>query len=683
MRFEFEPLFTPWHIGNVEIKNRIVMCPMGGTCLFGFAEPNHWDEEAAKNILNIAKNHCGLIIPGLVPIHDLLGVKWCYQGTRKFKKLKAFMEEIHKQGCKLFVQISAGCGRSFAITNGIEKIAKNKVLRTLAAPIVDVDRLTLSCSPNPNRWSDFVESRAATKAEINEMVEAFARMARLCKEAGVDGVEIHAVHEGYLIDQFTLRYTNQRTDEYGGTFENRYRFPVEILHAIKAACGKDFPVALRYSCVSKTKGFRQGALPCEGDDYTEAGRDLEEGIKAAKYLSDAGYDMLDCDNGTYDAWYWNHPPMYMPLNFNFKEAELIKEHVHVPVIVAGRNEPAYAAERIRLGKIDAMGVARQFLADPEWITKLIEDDEANIRPCICCHAGCLNLAKYEGSANDQTLKDSMGMCHCAVNPASMNSAKYRIIPAKHPKHIAVIGGGVGGMETARVLALRGHSVSLYEKADKLGGVFLPASSFDFKEKDRALLQWLERQLYSLHVKIHLNTEVKDVSSIAADDWVIATGASPRVLNIPGIGRAIGAIDYLNDRSLAGDRVVIIGGNLTGAEIAYDLYLRNKTPIIVEQRNDLMAGSKMSMANTSYLRDYFRLKGMKMHLNTTLCEIKQHAVVVRDKAGRTAQIDADSVILCVGYTPKPLCGKYELVGDCFKVGNIMTAIWRAWDVAMRK
>lgn len=683
MKTELEPLFTPWKIGNVEIKNRIVMCPMGGTCLFGFGEPNHWDEEAAKNILKVAENNCGLILPGLVPIHDLLGIKWCYQGTKKFEKLKEFMKEIHKNDCKLFVQISAGCGRSFAVTNSIEKIAKNKVLKTLAKPIVDVDRLTLSCSPNPNRWSDYAESRAATKAEIKEMVDAFAKMSKLCMDAGVDGVEIHAVHEGYLIDQFTLPYANQRTDEYGGSFENRYRFPVEIVQAIKKECGQDFPVAVRYSCVSKTKGFREGALPCEGDDYKEVGRDIEEGIKAAKYLQDAGYDMLDCDNGTYDAWYWCHPPMYMPLNCNFKEAEIIKENVDIPVIVAGRNEPEYAAERIKLGKIDGMGVARQFLADPEWITKLINDDELDIRPCLCCHAGCLNLAKYEGSANHQSLSDSLGMCHCAVNPSSMNSKKYHITPTNNPKHFAVIGGGIGGMETARVLALRGHTVSLYEKSDKLGGVFVPASSFDFKEKDRDLIRWFERQLNKLGVEINLNTEITDLSSIKADDIIIATGAKPRTLNIPGKEKAISAIDYLNDRSLVGDKVVIIGGSLTGSEIAYDLYNQGKTPVIVELQHDLMVGPKMSMANTTYLRDFFKLKGVETHLNTGICEIKDGSVIVKDKAGNQSEIAADSVILCVGYTPEPLSKSHDLVGDCANVGNIMTAIWRAWDVAMKK
>ena len=191
------------------------------------------------------------------------------------------MDEIHKTGAKLFVQLSAGFGRSFAITDSLTILAKNKVLATLAKPIVDIGYLCASPSELPSRWAEDVMVRPLTVKEINQMVQAFAKTAKLCKEAGVDGVEVHAVHEGYLLDQFTLKYTNKRTDQYGGSFEN--------------------PVSLRYSVVSKTKGFCKGALP-EEKDYHEVGRDFEESKIAAKYLQDAGYDMLNADNGTYDAW---------------------------------------------------------------------------------------------------------------------------------------------------------------------------------------------------------------------------------------------------------------------------------------------------------------------------------------------------------------------------------------------
>ena len=476
MNKELDALFTPWKIGKVEIKNRIVLAPMGGTCLFGFAEPNHWDEEAAKLILKIAQNNCGLIIPGIACIRDLIGNRWLYQGEKKFEKLKEFMQQIHQTGAKLFIQITAGFGRSFAVSGLTEMVYTNKLFRKVLKPIINVDRLTMAPSVAPNRWSDKVPSRAMTKKEISEMVEAFAIVAKKCQDAGVDGVEVHAVHEGYLLDQFTLPYVNKRTDEYGGSFENRYRFAVEIVKSIKKTCGNDFPVSLRYSVISKTKDFRLGALPCEGDNYKEVGRDLAEGLKAAKYLEEQGYDMLNCDNGTYDAWYWAHPPMYMPENCNYQEAEAVKKVVSIPVVVAGRNEPFYAAKAISSGLVDAMGVGRQFLADPEWVTKLMADKKGDIRPCICCHNGCFSLAKSEGTPNTQTLKQTKGMCQCALNPESMNSKKYYIEKTKKPRHFAIIGGGIGGMETARVLTLRGHKATIYEKSNHLGGVFVPASS---------------------------------------------------------------------------------------------------------------------------------------------------------------------------------------------------------------
>ena len=681
---KYDALFTPWKIGNVEIKNRIVMCSMGGTCLFGFAEPNHWDEEAAKLILEVAKNNCGLILPGIAPIRDLVGNKWLYQGDKKFEKLKSFMDEIHKTGAKLFVQITAGFGRAFAISGLTEKVYTNKLLRGLLKPIINVDRLTMAPSAVPNRWSDKVPSRPMTQKEIKDIIDGFAKVAKKCKEAGVDGVEVHAVHEGYLLDQFTLPYVNKRKDEYGGSFENRYRFAVEIVSAIKNTCGKDYPVSLRYSVVSKTKDFRAGALPCEGDDYTEVGRDLAEGIKAAKYLADAGYDMLNCDNGTYDAWYWSHPPMYMPLNCNYSEAEEVKKAVSVPVVVAGRNEPDFAAEKIAQGKIDAMGVARQFLADPEWITKLMADKLDDIRPCICCHNGCFSLAKYEGVPNTQSLAETKAMCRCAVNPISMNSVKYRIVKTDKPKKFAVVGGGIGGMETARVLTLRGHKVTLYEKTGELGGVFIPAASFEFKEKDRQLIEWYKKQLRDLNVEVKLNCQIDDTGKLDADEVIVATGAVARKLCIKGEEKAIEAVSYLNDRSQVGEKVIVIGGSLTGCEISYELLIQVKQPFIIEMKNDLMAAKGICLANTSYLRDFFKLKKVPVYLNTTVKEINEKGITALDKNQNEFFVQGDSVIMCVGYLPNPIQGKKKnFVGDCYEVGNVMTAVTRAWDVAMKK
>lgn len=674
-------LFTPWKIGNVEIKNRIVMTSMGGTSIFGWMEPNHFDKEAANFLLERAKNNVGLILPGIAPIKDILFGKWLYQGKGKFKKLKEFMDEFHKTGCKMFIQLTAGFGRSLAINDLMVKAIKNKVLGTVLKPVLDVSYLTASASATPNRWDDSCISRPLTIKEIDKMVEAFAKSAKLCKDAGVDGIEVHAVHEGYLLDQFTMKYTNNRTDKYGGSFENRYRFPVEIVKAIKAECGKDFPVSLRYSVVSKTKGFGEGALP--GETYTEVGRDMEESEKAAKYLQDAGYDMLNCDNGTYDAWYWAHPAPYMPQNCNLEEVKHIKKFVDIPVVCAGKMTPEVANEAIKNGEIDGMGVARQFLVDPEWVTKLMNGNEKDIMPCICCHNACFNMCHYNGVANDQSLSDNAGMARCALNPRTMQTKKYKIVPTKKVKNVAVIGGGIGGMESARVLALRGHKVTIYEKTDRLGGVFIAASAPDFKERDKALIEWYKKEMHDLGITIRFNTTITDVESLDADEVIVATGATPRKLRVKGFEKGIEACDYLLNNKQVGNRVVIIGGGLTGCEIALDLYNKGKTPIIVEMKNDLIAVKGVCLANSSYLRDFFKLHKVETHLNTALMEICDNGVIVKDNYGKVFNIDADSVILSVGYIPNPIATKnVHLVGDCDKVGNLRTVIWKAWDEAMK-
>lgn len=656
------------------------MTSMGGTSIFGWMEKNHFDKEAASFLLKRAENNVGLILPGIAPIRDLLFGSWLYNGQKKYDELRFFMDKFHKTGAKMFIQLTAGFGRSLAINKLMIDAIHNKFLGTILKPILDVDYLTASASSTPNRWDESCISRPLTKKEIEKMVIAFARISKLCKDAGVDGVEIHAVHEGYLLDQFTMKYTNQRTDEYGGSFENRYRFPKEIVSAIKKECGEDFPVSLRYSVVSKTKGFGKGALPNE--DYIEVGRDMSESEKAAKYLEEVGYDMLNCDNGTYDAWYWAHPPVYMSENCNLEYAKHIKQFVNIPVVVAGRMNMKTASDAIQKGEIDAVGVARQFLTDPEWVTKTINDNEDDIRPCICCHNACFNMAHYKGVGNDQTLSDNAGMARCALNPETMQSKKYKIVKTSSPKSIAIIGGGIGGMETARVLTLRGHKATIYEKSDKLGGVFNLAASPSFKEKDRELLKWYDKQIKDLNIDVKLNTEISDLQSLNADKVIVATGASKIAPHsIKGIDKAMDATDYLAGNEV-GDKVVIIGGGLTGSEIALDLYQKGKTPIIVEMKNDIIAQKGVCLANSSYLRDYFALHNVEIHLETTLVEVKDDGVVVKDKSGKEFEIKADSVILAIGYKPNPLSGSKLLVGDCKSVGNLRSVIWGAWDVAMR-
>ena len=676
-----KPLFTPWKIGKVEIKNRIVMTSMGGTDLFGWMEVNHFDRAGADFLMEVAKNNAGLVLPGCQPVYNPMLGQWLHRNTRMFDELARWMPEFHKTGAKLFVQLTAGFGRSFTVSSMMETLYTNPALRVLSKPFMDLDRITASASPAENRWSDKVPSREMTKAEIQEIIDAFAQSAALLKAAGVDGVEVHAVHEGYLLDQFTLKYVNHRTDEYGGSLENRYRFAAEIVQAIKAACGQDFPVSLRYSVVSRTKGLRQGALP--GESYTEVGRDMAESELAARLLQDAGYDMLNCDNGTYDAWYWAHPPIYMPENCNLADVRHISRFVDIPVVCAGRLTPEAAAEAIAAGDLDGAGFARPFLADPAWVTKLMEDRREDIRPCILCHNGCFNMCHYKGVPNDQDLMDSLHLARCAVNAETMQRSKHYIRKTARPQTVAIIGGGIGGMEAARVLALRGHRPVIYERSDRLGGTFIAASAESYKGKLRELLSWYIRQMEQLNVEVHFGKEITELSAFDGQQVIVATGSVPRVLkNVPGHERMIEACDFLTGTPV-GQRVAVVGGGLTGCEIAYELALTGKEVTIVEMKDDLIAQKGVCLANSSYLREWFALHEVPVYLTTRLKEVKDGSIVCEGPEG-IVELPCDSVISSAGYLPAPIAkegGRVHLVGDCRKVGNLRSVIWRAYEVAM--
>ena len=678
---KYKPLFTSWKINNLEIKNRIVMTSMGGTNLLGWMEINHFDKAGAELIMQVAKNNVGLILPGCQPVYNPMFGQWLYKKDGMYKELKEFMKEFHKTGAKLFIQLTAGFGRSFTISSMMEMLYTNPVLNAVSKPFMNLDKITAAPSPSPNRWSDKVPSREMTVAEIEEFIKAFALTAKKLKEADVDGVEIHAVHEGYLLDQFTLKYVNKRTDEYGGSLENRYRFACEIVKAIKKECGDDFPVSLRYSVESKTKGFRKGALP--GEEYVEAGRDMAESIEAVKLLKEAGYDMLNCDNGTYDAWYWAHPPVYMPENCNLQDVEELRKHTDLPVVCAGRLNPDTAAEEIKEGRLDGAGFARSFLADPEWVTKLMNDRKDDIRPCILCHNGCFNMCHYKGVPNDQSLLDSLHLARCAVNAETMQTSKHYIKKTAKPKKVVIIGGGIAGMEAARVLKLRGHNPVIYEASDKLGGTFIPASSESYKGKLRELLEWYRKQMKDLKIEINLNSKIENISEFGDMPVIVATGSKPRKLNIPGFDKTIEACEYLNGKA-AGDNIAVIGGGLTGCEIAYELALQGKKVSIVEMKDDLIAQTGVCLANSSYLREWFELHKVPVYLNTALKEVKDDSIICINN-NKEIEIKCDSVISSAGYIPDPLSPKKKnvyLIGDCDKVGNLRTVIWKAYECAMK-
>lgn len=681
----YESLFKPMKIGTCEVKNRVVITAMEGTGIVENMFGTKFNEKCRDYYINLAKNEVGLIIPGMLPVYSMMMGKWAYKAPKEFEKAKPLIEELHTYGSKVFFQIGSGfAGRNYTIADKLIPVVGKKVIKKILNPVVHLNEMMVGPDEGtPMVWAPQLKTRGLTKEEIQAYIDGYAKVAKLCKDAGVDGVEVHAVHEGYLMDQFTMEYTNHRKDEYGGSFENRYRFASEVVKAIKKECGDDYPVMLRYSVTSKVIDFNVGAVPNE--EFKELGRNMEESIKAAKYLTEAGYDALDCDNGTYDSWYWAHPPVYMPLNCNLKEAVEIKKHVDVPIICAGRMQADTAAQAIQNGEIDGVGIARQFLCDPEYITKLKENREAEIRPCISCHNGCLPTGYYKNSGVliDTSSKEVSGVC--ALNPVTHHEKQYEIKKVDTPKHIVVVGGGIGGMEVARLCTLRGHFVDLYEKSDHLGGVFVAAASPSFKEKDKELLKWYENEMKRLNINIHLNTEIKNLDELKADEYIIATGSVAKKLPIKGSENTIEAIDYLNGKEV-GEDVCVIGGGLTGCEIAYDLCLKHKKPIIVEMACDVITSKGICMANSQCLRDLLRFYKVPVYLESTVKEVGKDYVIVNTKDGEK-RIKVDTVITSVGYNPNPLVNEdkekhIHVIGDASKVGNLKSVIWAAYDLAYK-
>ncbi|MBP5222555.1 MAG: FAD-dependent oxidoreductase, partial [Lachnospiraceae bacterium] len=297
---------------------------------------------------------------------------------------------------------------------------------------------------------------------------------------------------------------------------------------------------------------------------------------------------------------------------------------------------------------------------------------------------CFNMCSYKGVPNDQDLSDSLALARCAVNAETMQWNRHYIKKTGRPKSVAIIGGGIGGMEAARVLKLRGHNPVIYEKSDKLGGTFIAASAESYKGRLRQLLEWYKNQMKKLEIEVRLKIEITEVDDVKADAVIVATGSKPRFFsNVPGFDKTIEACEFLNGKP-AGDKIAVIGGGLTGCEIAYELALQGKHPMIIEMKDDLVSQKGVCLANSSYLREWFALNQTPVYLETTVKEVHDGSVICTTKDGEIT-IECDSVISSVGYLPNPMApgkkGVY-LVGDCKKVGNLKTVIWNAYETAMK-
>lgn len=638
------------------------MAPMGPLGL-GDSEGG-WNQRGIDYYTRRAQGGTGLIITGVTFSDcevETQSMPNCpnstYNPVHFVRTSREMTERVHAYGAKIFLQMSGGFGRVTIPTNLGE-----------FPPVAP--------SPIPHRWLDKT-CRELTKDEIHKIIESFGKGAFNAKRAGFDGVEIHAVHEGYLIDQFAISFFNHRTDEYGGSLENRLRFAKEIREEIARTCGWDFPVAVRFSPKSMIKDWRKGALP--GEDFEEKGRDLEEGLKTAKLLEAYGYDALDVDVGCYDAWWWNHPPMYMEKGPYRKYAKLVKETVKVAVFMAGRMDtPEMAETCVADGTCDVISLGRPLLADPDYVKKLRANHVCEIRPCISCQEGCMGRIQ------------TYSMINCAVNPQAARERVTAYEPVARRKRVLIAGGGVAGCEAARVLAERGHEPVLYEASGRLGGNLLPGGAPAFKEDDLQLVKWYENELERLRVPVYLNTRVTKemVLESDCDAVIVATGSRPKMFSLGDDEKVYCAEQVLMNQKDPGDKVVVVGGGLVGCEMALDLAQKGKKVTILEALPKIMAvNGPICSANKEMLEELLPFHGVDIICNAKVTGF-QNGAVSYETDGKAEKLDADSVILSVGYrSADELYHELEfdvadlyLLGDAGKVSNIMYAIWDAFEVA---
>jgi 2-enoate reductase len=658
MRPSYRKLFEPINIGKVEIKNRIAMAPMGVVGLIN--SDGSPTQRVVDYYVERAKGGTGLIITCVFKVEcdiDTMGGLSHTLTPAARIPLKEMCEQVHALGTKIFIQLTAGWGR--------------------VGRVFGPDAKPVSASVLPDYWNPNIICRALETEEVEKIVAAFGFAAQIAATAGFDGIELHG-HEGYLFDQFTTAFWNNRTDKYGGDLKQRLTFPIEVLNTIKNRVGKDFPVQYRFGLKHYIKGLNSGAL--KGEEFTEAGRDIEEGLEMAKLLEEAGFDSLHVDAGCYDSWYWAHPPVYQEHGCMVDMAAMAKQVVKVPVIAVGRLDiPELAEKVIAKGKADMVALGRGLLADPYWPIKTAEGRADDIRPCMACHDGCIG-------------RFGRGPLSCAVNPSTGRENQYRLTPADEKKNILVAGGGISGMEAARVAAIRGHRVSLYEKRKSLGGHLIEASVPDFKKDLKRQIDWYERQLKKVGVEVKLDTEVSAalIEKEAPDIVILATGSGVSVPKVPGIDRenVVTCIDLLLGRKEAGETVIVIGGGLVGCETALWMAQNGNKVTIVEMLPDLLRSDPpIPHMNRIMLLDLLTFNWVNIETNTRLQEITGEGAVVTNESSDTRQIKAETVVLASGLESdnalyKELTGRVARlysIGDCREPRNIMGAVWDAYEL----
>jgi 2,4-dienoyl-CoA reductase-like NADH-dependent reductase (Old Yellow Enzyme family)/thioredoxin reductase len=634
----FPRLFEPGQIGNVRLKNRLVKAPQHT----GLANPDgSVTDRLLRHYKELALGGVGLVVVEYAWVdNDASKASPCQLGIASIEHtpgLSLLAQTIKANGAKASIQISHAGRQRFTLA------------QPKAASPVPWEELYAAGCPAPLE---------ITIDEIGEVVKAFGRAAKMAQTADFDMVEIHACH-GYLISNFLSPHTNRRTDWYGGPPENRMRFLLNVIREIKAQVTPDFPVVVRVS----------------GTDYEPDGHTIEETIELCKRLEIMGVAAIHMSGGNHHQTIHEVSPMGMSLAHNVWAAEAVKKEIGLPVIASGSiNLPALAESILVEGKGDFIGLGRPIWADPEWPNKAKEGRPEDIRPCIRCNDGCLARGDHQAKT-----------VWCSVNMALCREEEFRIVKAEQPRKVAVVGGGPAGMEAARVCALKGHQVTLYEKRE-LGGALIEASLPEFKAPDlRPLVDYMKTQVGKLDILVV--PEEADLESIRAgafDAVIVAAGATPLALeDVCGIDhpKVSTASQVLHGEASLGRKVAIIGGGIVGTEVGLVVAEQGREVVFVEMLDTFM--NNITFDEAQVYGERFKELPVSIHTGKRLESVDDEGIAVIDRLGQRSTIEVDSVVLAAGFRPNraliddlreqlPDLQVLE-AGDCVKPRKIFDAI----------
>ena len=645
---DFRKLFEPGRIGTKTVKNRIIMSPMQ---TFSYDPDGNPNQKTIDYFLARAKGGVGLIIcPGAKPTAEsrVPGTPSLYD-DRFIPHFRKLTDAVHGAGSLIAQQINH-TGKALTYTPG--KLQEEKVLEAIG--------------PSPLRYvKTGAVLREATKEDIDRLVEQISEAARRVQDAGFDMVEFHAAH-GYLLATFLSPFTNRRTDDYGGTPENRARFLCEIIRRTRQKVGQDFPILVRVS----------------GSEFLPGGTTIEDVLLQVPLLVSAGATALHISAGAHENTEVQFLSYLWPDAHITPLASAVKGVINVPVITVGKlGNPDVAEQVLEEGRADFIALGRQLLADPEWANKVQEGRISEIRRCICCN-NCWERIF--------TKSREKGRLFCTVNPSLHREQEFEISPASPRKRVMVVGGGLSGMEAARITGLRGHHVTLYESQDKLGGQWRIASSQPGKEIYADLLKHLENGLSRAGVSVKLNVTVTPplVKELAPDVLILAMGAVPHTLPVPGIQRpnVVQAVDVIQGKAPVGEQVVLIGGRLIGMEVALFLSEQGKRVSIITANRLGENGKKLEENIYRTLRDRLIARGVQVFPNCPVLEVTQEGVFADDN-GNLLFVRAETVVLAVGARSRrmeilhfaPNKPEVHLIGDCKEPRDGLEAIHEGAEI----